>query len=224
MLAPRVRWVLWTFNLNFPTLITEEAVSYLCVVSDSTSISQCIFCSFRSATRRQTCLTRYCLHNQWGFTVKALGVVNRHVALVNLAAKQWSSVVRLMVWHVIALCWYFLSFCISTCEPTQPTVSSACLTILAFFLNLFKALETPVTSRLEYKNYSAGPFQKHTWNACWCTLWPPSCHKLDIRLPKCQAAVLPCNGLLFSFFKHTHMRELMFTRDFIFGRNFPAWC
>lgn len=49
-----------------------------------------------------------------------------------------------------------------------------------------------------------------------------SCHKPDIWLPKCQGAFLPCNAHLFSFFKHTHMKELVFTRDFIFGRNFPS--
>lgn len=39
------------------------------------------------------------------------------------------------------------------------------LTILAFSIDLFKTFETPVTSCLEYKNYIAGPFQEHTWNA-----------------------------------------------------------
>lgn len=32
------------------------------------------------------------------------------------------------------------------------------LTILFFSIDLFKTFETPVTSCLEYKNYSAGPF------------------------------------------------------------------
>lgn len=47
-----------------------------------------------------------------------------------------------------------------------------------------------------------------------------SCHKPDTE---CQAVFLPCNAHFFSLFKHTHIKELVFTRDFIFGRNFPAW-
>lgn len=45
--------------------------------------------------------------------------------------------------------------------------------------------------------------------------------KSDVWSPKHEGAFLPCNAHLFSNFKHTH-KELVFTRDFIFGRNFPA--
>lgn len=214
-LKPEARLVSHCYHIS----ITEEAVSCLLWQSDTSCISQCI--------HDPQCDERADLFDEMSpsqsdkiYCQSITGVRKRHMAPVQVGNETKQQCSSSVLRHLLLL--------LLTELPSAPTVSQHTHTCGWMWID-----ESFISWRVcqEYKTYSVshwrgslvGPVVRR------CTSWPPPPPPFPYRVTnqtsacqKCQAAFLPCNAHLLSFFIHTHIKELVFTRDFIFGRNFPA--